>query len=137
MKTAFLLLGLFGSLVACSEARLAYHNADEASKSVGDFGSTSHDKDAEGLDMELDPYESERSRELATGNCTLCPAGERPHNFMVDACCEQQESDLQSCVPEWKSKGNSTTMRELSNDWGRCLLVSERTSSAAQHVHTL
>jgi hypothetical protein len=81
MKTAFLLLGLFGSLVACSEARLAYHNADEASKSVGDFGSTSHEKDAEGLDMELDPYESERSRELATGNCTLCPAGERPHNL--------------------------------------------------------
>jgi hypothetical protein len=82
MKTTFLLLfGLFGSLVACSEARLAYHDAGDVSKSVEDTGSTSLDEDAEGLDMDLDIDEPERSRELAIGNCTLCPAGERPHNL--------------------------------------------------------
>jgi hypothetical protein len=77
----YLLLNLFGSLVACSEARLAYHDADDALKSAGEHGTTSLDEDAEGLGMEVDPYQSERSRELATGNCTLCPAGERPHNL--------------------------------------------------------
>ena len=50
----FLLLNLFGSLVACSEARLAYHDADDALKSAAEHGANLLNEDAEGLGMELD-----------------------------------------------------------------------------------
>jgi hypothetical protein len=123
MKTAFvLLLGLFGSLFACSDARLAYHDADGASKSVGDAGTNSLDEDAQGLAMDLEPYEPERSRELAIGNCTLCPAGERPHNLWstltvnkkrVTCRVAYQSGNLkgtpQQCA-NYRTKGDDTCM---------------------------
>lgn len=73
MKINLLISFLFGCAIAVSEARLAYHDGDEASSAVE---SVEQVTDENSGTSEFDP---DLGRELQS-SCTLCPTNERPHN---------------------------------------------------------
>ena len=75
MKANLLISFFFGCALAIGEARLAHPDGEGASSSVE---SAEQVTDEVSGDFEFD---SDLGRELQSSSCTLCPAGERPHNL--------------------------------------------------------